>query len=70
MAPQGQLPQLSGEFNLWSWLLGLSVTAVAFFLGWGLRDVKKRYDKIPELETKIAVIEQEIKDLKESARDN
>jgi len=65
MPPQEPTSLFSGEFNLTSGLLGLAVTVVAFFLGWGMKDVKKRYDRIPEIETEIAVLKQEIKDLKE-----
>ena len=65
MPPQEPTSLFSGEFNLTSGLLGLAVTIVAFFLGWGMKDVKKRYDKIPEIEMEMAVLKQEIKDLKE-----
>ena len=65
MPPQESISLFSDEFNLTSGLLGLAVTVVAFFLGWGLKDVKKRYDRIPKIETEIAVLKQEIKDLKE-----
>ena len=65
MPPQEPISLFSDEFNLTSGLLGLAVTIVAFFLGWGMKDVKKRYDKIPEIETDVAVLKQEIKDLKE-----
>ena len=65
MPPQEPISLFSDEFNLTSGLLGLAVTVVAFFLGWGLKDVKKRYDRIPEIETDVAVLKQEIKDLKE-----
>ena len=65
MPPQEPISLFSSEFNLTSELLGLAVTVVAFFLGWGLKDVKKRYDRIPKIETEIAVLKQEIKDLKE-----
>ena len=65
MPPQEPTSLFSGEFNLTSGLLGLAVTIVAFFLVWGMKDVKKRYDKIPEIETDVAVLKQEIKDLKE-----
>ena len=65
MPPHEPTSLFSGEFNLTSGLLGLAVTIVAFFLGWGMKDVKKRYDKIPGIETDVAVLKQEIKDLKE-----
>ena len=65
MSSQEPASLFSSEFNLTSGLLGLAVTVVAFFLGWGLKNVKKRYDRIPEIETDMAVLKQEIKDLKE-----
>ena len=65
MPPQEPVSLFSSEFNLTSELLGLAVTVVAFFLGWGLKDVKKRYDRIPEIEMEMAILKQEIEDLKE-----
>ena len=65
MLSQEPVSLFSDKFSLTSALLGLAVTIVAFFLGWGMKDVKKRYDKIPEIETDVAVLKQEIKDLKE-----
>ena len=65
MLSQEPVSLFSDKFSLTSALLGLAITIVAFFLGWGMKDVKKRYDRIPKIETEIAVLKQEIKDLKE-----
>ena len=65
MLSQEPVSLFSDKFSLTSALLGLAITIVAFFLGWGMKDVKKRYDRIPEIETEIAVLKQEIEDLKE-----
>lgn len=64
MAPQELMPRFPGEFNIWPWLLSLTVTVVAFFLGWGLKDMKKRYDKVPEIAEEVVRIKQELADLK------
>ncbi len=68
MASQELIPQFPGEFNIWSYLLALATAVVVWFLAWGLKDIKKRYDKIPELEIKVAELKQELEDLKESMK--
>ena len=52
------------DANIIGWLVGIASSAVIFFLAWGLKDVKARYDKIPMLETKIALLEAEIANIK------
>ena len=47
-----------------TWLIGVGSSLVIFFLAWGLKDVKARYDKIPKMETDIALLCSEIKRLK------
>ena len=42
------------QFSWISWIIGAASTVAIWFIAWGLRDVKTRYDKIPELEAEIA----------------
>lgn len=55
-------PTPSGD--VWDWITKISVGLIVFFLGWGLKDVKKRYDKVPELETSLALMAQDLKAIK------
>lgn len=46
------VPQSTWEAD-WAWLKGAAISVVIFFLAWGLKDLKSRYDKVPELEKAI-----------------
>jgi hypothetical protein len=51
------------DSSIVAWLIGMASSAVIFFLAWGLKDVKSRYDKVPELEKTIIGLQQKIADL-------
>ena len=51
------------SWNWWSWLLGVASTGALFFIAWGLKDVKGRYDKVPLLEAKNTELEGKIRRL-------
>lgn len=61
-APSINLPP-SDQWSWGSWVLGLASAAVLFFLAWGLKDVKARYDKVPLLEAKNTELEGKIRRL-------
>lgn len=42
-------PQMIDISPWWAYIVGLGSSAIIWFLAWGLRDVKRRYDIVPEL---------------------
>lgn len=42
-------PQMVDISPWWAYIVGLGSSAIIWFLAWGLRDVKRRYDIVPEL---------------------
>lgn len=57
------VPTQTGDTFSWQWIAGAAISVVTFFLAWGLKDVKGRYDKVPELEKQVAVQANMIHDL-------
>lgn len=60
MNPVQTVPDLNESSQ---WLFRLALTVVTFFLGWGLKDVKKRYDKVPELEKLLVGLDARMKEI-------
>jgi hypothetical protein len=52
------------EINWFSWLMGCATALAIFFLAWGLKDVKRRFDLVPELESEIRILKSEVERLK------
>ena len=51
------------QWNWGIWFLGCASAAALFFVAWGLKDVKSRYDKVPVLEAKNTELEGKIRRL-------
>lgn len=51
------------DTDLGPWLFRLAITAVTFLIGWGLKDVKRRYDRVPELELILTRLEEQLKEV-------
>ena len=45
------------------WVFRLILTVVTFLLGWGMKDIKKRYDKVPELEKILVALTKELEEI-------
>lgn len=66
--PQNVQPTIT-DLQLFSWMAGLATAAALFFLAWGVRDVKARFDKVPELEKEIDRLRVELEIIKERVND-
>jgi hypothetical protein len=64
VTPVGNVQTTVTDSSIVAWLIGVGSSAVIFFLAWGLKDVKARYDKVPTLETEIATLKAEMEMLK------
>jgi hypothetical protein len=63
--PQNTVP----DVNWISWMMGCASAVVIFFLAWGLKDVKKRFDRVPELELELERLRSEIQRLQNGKMD-
>lgn len=65
LAGTASLPvnQSTSAGDPWDWIKGSAVTLIIFFLGWGLKDVKRRYDQVLVLEKDLARLAQAVEDI-------
>jgi hypothetical protein len=43
-----------------SWLLGLTTSFALILVGWGFKDIKKRFDAIPGMESDIKLLKVDV----------
>lgn len=54
-------PKVSDISPWWAYIVGLASSAIIWFLAWGLRDVKKRYDAVPEITNQLQGIKRRLR---------